>query len=114
MIHTRPPEEQYLTAPKMPTDRPCTKQEMWDWVVHMYGGIFGTPKLKELAQGQWAWSFVRFVNQKGWRKQPDWVPGDPVIADAVPAGPITPDQANFATVNKLWAIAQEALERQAA
>lgn len=114
MIHSKPPEEQYATAPKMPTERPCTKQEMWDWVVHMYGGVFETPKLKELAQGQWAWSYVRAVNFEGWRKQPDWLPGDPVIAEAVPAGPLFPDQSNFSTVNKLWAIAQEALERQAA
>lgn len=113
-LHGKTPEEQYTTAPRMPSDRPCTKQEMWDWVVHMYGGVFEKPKLMELAQSQWAWSYVRAVNFDGWRKHPDWVPGDPVIADAVPTGPFTPDRSSFPNVNQLWEIAQAALERTAA
>jgi len=113
-LHDKQPEEQYTTAPKMATDRPCTKQETWDWVVHMYGGVFDVPKLKELAQTQWAWNFVGLVNRKGWRKHPDWLPGDPVIADAVPTGPFPPEASSFVHVNRLWEIAQAAQGRQAA
>lgn len=114
MLHGKKPEEQYKTQPKMPVDRPSTKQEMWEWVVHMYGGVFEEQKLREIAQGQWAWSYVRAVNFDDWRKHPDWLPGDPVIADAVPVGPIRPEHSGFSHVNKLWAIAQAALESEAA
>ena len=113
-LHTRAPEEQYVTQPKMPGDRPATKEEVWTWVAHLYGGTFDVAKLKQLAQDKWAWSYVYFVNFDGWRKQPDWLPGDPVVADAVPPGPIPPDKANFVEVNRLWAIAQSQLERTAA
>jgi len=113
-LHTKRPEEQHTTQPRMPRDRPATKQEVWDWVIHMYGGIFETPKLKQLSQDQWAWSYIYAVNFDGWKKHPDWLPGDPVIADAVPPGPFTPDKANFVTVNKFWAIAQAEMERTAA
>lgn len=112
--HGKKPEEQFTTQPQMPGDRPATKEEVWGWVVHMYGGIFEMPKLKQLAQEKWAWSYVYFVNFDGWTKHPDWLPGDPVVTEAVPTAPFPPDRANFVEVNKLWAIAQAELERQAA
>lgn len=112
--HGKKPEEQFKTQPKMPSGRPPTKDEVWAWVVHMYGGIFETPKLRELAQKKWAWAYVWEVNFAGWRKHPDWVPGDPVVADAVPVGPLAPEQATFVYVNKLWAIAQAALPQEEA
>jgi len=113
-LHGKKPEEQFKTQPRMPGDRPATKEEVWSWVVHMYGGTFEVPKLKQMAQDKWAWSYVYFVNFDGWKKQPDWLPGDPVIAEAVPPGPFTPDAQSFVHVNRLWAIAQAALERTAA
>jgi hypothetical protein len=113
-LHEKRPEEQYKSQPKMPTDRPPTKQEVWDWVVHMYGGIFEEAKLRQMAQDKWAWAFVWEVNFRGWKKHPDWVPGDPIIADAVAPGPFPPEAQSFLQVNKLWAIAQAELERQAA
>lgn len=111
-VHTKRPEEQYLTQPKMPRDRPATKQEIWEWTVHMYGGVFELPKLQKLAQDAWAWSYVRAVNKEGWKKQPDWLPGDPIVAEAVPPGPFPPEASGFVHVNKLWAIAQAALPQE--
>lgn len=112
-LHGKTPEEQYKTQPKMPVGRPATKQEVWDWVVHMYGGIFSAEKLKEMAGRKWAWDYVWEVNFNGWRKQPDWLPGDPVVADATPVGPLSPEQSSYPYVNKLWAIAQAALHDHA-
>lgn len=109
LLHSKTPEEQYRTAPRMPSGRPPTKAEVWEWTVHMYGGTFPEEKLKVMAQDTWAWSYIWQVNRKGWNKQPDWLPGDPVIAAAVPAGPFTPERSHFVHVNKLWAIAQAEL-----
>jgi hypothetical protein len=67
-----------------------------------------------MAKEKWAWDFVWETNFRQWRKHPDWLPGDPVIAEAVPTGPFPPGTSYFHAVNKLWAIAQEALERSAA
>lgn len=114
MLHKNTPEEQWKTQPKMPSDRPPTKEEVWAWVSHMYGGIFEVPKLKELAREKWAWSYIYAVNFEGWRKHPDWVPGDSVVADATPVGPISPGDAYFPTVEALWAIAHPNAVKEAA
>jgi hypothetical protein len=108
-MHTKTPEEQYKSAPKMPSDRPATKLECWELCVHLYGGVMDEAKIKEVAQGKWAWSYIYAVNFEQWRKQPDWVEGQKIIPSAVPDGPFPPEKANFVNVNKFWAIAQAEL-----
>ena len=107
-------EDRWQTQPKMPSDRPPTKLEVWAWVVHMYGPLFEEQKLRDLARDKWAWSYIYAVNFNGWRKHPDWVPGESVVADATPVGPIEVKDAYFPTVEALWAIAHPNAVKEAA
>lgn len=108
------PDHIAASAPKMPDDRPATKQEIWDWVQHVYSCLYDTPELQKLAQQKWAWDYVSWVNFRGWTKHPDWLPGDPVVSEAV-GGPYFPEQNHYQLVDALWRLARERLaERQAA
>lgn len=101
-------ERNHLTAPPLPTDRPPTKREAWDHYSHIYGSVKTPDELRIFVKEAWAWKYAA-AWLLGWRKQPDWVEGAPVLDDAVPHL-ITPATWQRA-VNEAWARAQE---RQAA
>ena len=96
------PDERVDNAPPIPTDRPPTRAEVWARYHHLYFDLKGhkptplcTDKCQSLPVGEleadcladWVWGYVYFYNFEGWRKQPDWVEGDPVIEAAVPTEP---------------------------
>jgi hypothetical protein len=61
----------------------------------------------EHAKKAWAWAYVHAVNFKRWDKQPDWLPGDPIIRNAIPHGPFPAGQEYLGPVETLWARAQK-------
>lgn len=96
------PDERIETAPTLPKERPATKREVWE----RYHAIFfdrkghrRTPictdrcnhrnpgELETFCREAWAWYYVSAFNFHEWRKQPEWVEGDPVIPEAVPDEP---------------------------
>lgn len=89
---SRPSEERVLAAPKLPAGRPCTKKEAWDHESWIWEGFKTHEELVIRARERWVWSYVSFFNFKGWRKQPDWTEGAPVIDGAVPSVPFYPDK----------------------
>jgi hypothetical protein len=86
--------------------RPPTKREVWAEVEATYADTLDAARRVQLARDRWTWRYVRAVNFHGWRKQPDWQPGDPVIVEGVPSGPFTPDRATYPHVQRLWQLAQ--------
>lgn len=99
-------DDRYLTAPAMPTDRPPTKEEVWAYWSHQLDGVKTTDEIKLFARGSWAWAYVYEVNFRGWRKHPDWVPGDPVIHEATPTRAI-PLGNYIPRVEELWGLARQ-------
>lgn len=73
------------TAPALPADRPPTKQEVWDYFSHVFSDTKRRDDLIGFCRDYWVWSYVDFVNRRGWDKQPDWIPGQPVKSFAVPS-----------------------------
>lgn len=72
------------TAPPIPTNRPPTRAEVWAHVQHFYGNLKTTAELEKMARDRWAGNYIYAVNFNGWRKQPDWTEGDPVIDVGLP------------------------------
>jgi hypothetical protein len=89
---TRPTEERVLAAPKLPSDRPCTKLEAWAHESFIWEGIKTHEEIVVRARERWIWSYVHWFNFKAWRKQPDWTEGDPVLTHAVPSEPFYPNK----------------------
>jgi hypothetical protein len=81
-----------MDAPELPTHRPPTKREVWDRYSFIYGDIKPPDELTRFCRDAWVWLYVEAFNFRAWRKQPDWVDGDPVIDAAVPTKPFPPDQ----------------------
>jgi hypothetical protein len=96
------PDDRLEKAPGLPTDRPPTRAEIWAHYHAIYFDLKGhapstlcTPRcvtkpekeLEKFAGDEWVWAYVYFYNFKGWRKQPEWLPGDPVVASGVPDQP---------------------------
>jgi len=79
------PDDRWKSAPDIPTDRPPTRAEVWAYVYHLYHDLKSENELKALAAGMWAGNYVYWVNFNAWAKQPDWTPGDPIVAAGVPA-----------------------------
>jgi hypothetical protein len=94
------PDDRVMAAPRLPANRPPTRREVWDRCHALYfdrkrhkarpdctercltderGG-----ELESFCRDGWVWYYVSAFNFNGWRKQPDWVEGDPVIEQAVP------------------------------
>jgi hypothetical protein len=86
--------------------RPPTKREVWAEVDETYADTLDRARRVQLARERWAWRYVVAVNFYGWRKQPDWTPGQPVVIAAVPRGPFPPERATYGEVNRLWALAR--------
>lgn len=82
------PDSRLMTAPRPPLDRPPTRQEVWDTNWHVYQGIKERDEIAAMSKAEWVATYVYWFNLKDWRKQPDWVEGDPVIPEAVPDGPL--------------------------
>lgn len=80
--------ERLAQAPLLPADRPPTRREVWDREFALYHDIKTHDEMAARARTAWAYAYTRWFNTKGWRKQPDWVEGDPVFEDCVPAGPL--------------------------
>ena len=78
------PDNRYAIAPALPEDRPPTREECWNHYSIYFAGVKPTEKIVTFARDQWAWMYVTWVNTRGWRKQPDWVEGDPVRSENVP------------------------------
>lgn len=100
-------ETRSTTAPLLPTHRPPTKSEVWARYSHIYEGVKSPDELKRFCLEAWAWFYVEAVNFRQWRKHPDWVDGDDVIEDAVPAGPFVAGRRHEPEVESLWNIAKE-------
>lgn len=100
------------TEPWMPANRPPTKKEVWEWCQHHFHS-FDVGELAGLAQRIWAWAFTHHVNNDDWDRPPDWTPGDPICAWAIPT---TIDENNYEdAVCSLWlAQTQFVAERRAA
>jgi len=96
------PDDRVEKAPGLPADRPPTRAEVWSHYHAIYFDLKGhapsticTPRcnsappgeLEAFCRDEWVWAYVYFYNFKNWRKQPEWLPGDPVIASAVPDQP---------------------------
>lgn len=108
-----------MDAPILPTHRPPTKRECWDRYSFIYADIKSEEELRVFCRDAWMWFYVSAVNFKSWRKQPDWVDGDPVIHEAVRHEPFPPDQGYWTReVERLFQIAKTAkavaTERRAA
>ena len=100
------PDQRYDDAPKMPTGRPSTKLEVFAYWAHVLKDVKTEDEIKAHARGSWAWDYVWHVNFKGWDKHPDWLPGDPVIQEAVPAKSIPADGSFISRVEELWQLAR--------
>ena len=77
-------DNQYAITPALPEDRPPTREECWSYYNSYFAGVKKTQDIVRFARDQWAWMYVTWVNTRGWRKQPDWVEGDPVRSENVP------------------------------
>lgn len=78
------PDDRWQSAPELPTDRPPTREEVWAYTEHMYADLKTRQEMQAHAAFAWAGTYVYWVNHNNWGKQPDWIPGAPVIASAVP------------------------------
>ena len=74
-----PPSEPVLTA-----QRPPRKNEVWEWCKFHFQTSLDQPALVALASRMWAWAYTHWVNNSGWDKPPDWKPGEPICAWAIP------------------------------
>lgn len=99
-------EDRWETAPKPPLDRPPTRAETWAYYSHIYADDLENAAIR--ARNTWAWLYVYCFNFRGWRKQPDWKEGDPVIEAGIPNGPFFPGEANYASVKLLLDAARRA------
>lgn len=82
------PDERMADVPALPTDRPMTRAEVWEYVQHIYEGVKTHDEQVTLAKDRWLGNYLWWVNVHGWRKQPDWTEGESVIGFACPTGPI--------------------------
>jgi hypothetical protein len=95
------PDDRVMAAPRLPANRPPTRREVWerchDAVLRpeapqgpsgLHRAVLERTRRaassKRSARDGWVWYYVSAFNFNGWRKQPDWVEGDPVIEQAVP------------------------------
>lgn len=67
------------------------------------------------ARFHWTSSYVYWVNIKGWQKQPDWTPGQPIVREAIPVRGHTFQAGHYAddTVENLLRNAKHGLQRLA-
>lgn len=79
------PDNRYETAPPLPTNRPPTRRECFAYYSHVFKDVKDDTAIAQHAREVWAWRYVEWVNGRGWRKQPDWVEGAPVIDVGLPA-----------------------------
>ena len=86
------PDERYETAPRLPTDRPPTRREVWERLNHLYYDLKTPAQIATLAKGTWLFAYVWAVNLRGWDKPPDWQEGQAVVAAACPRAPIPFDR----------------------
>lgn len=86
------PDHRFEGAPKLPWDRPPTRNEVWAHATHYFADIKTPDELKDFARNLWIGNYVFWVNVRGWRRQPDWSEGEAVFEGACPTGPIFPDQ----------------------
>lgn len=85
-------DNQYESAPPIPTDRPPTRAEVWAHVQHYYEGVKTREEMEGFAKATFIGNYVRWVNLQDWRKPPDWTPGELEPPAACPTGPIYPEQ----------------------
>ena len=97
-----------MDAPTVPTHRPPTKREVWDRYSFIYGDVKPPEELSRFCRDAWMWSYVSWVNFKGWRRHPDWKDGDPIIYEAVRKEPFPPDQGYWTReINRLYDIVKQ-------
>jgi hypothetical protein len=107
-------DARHENAPPMPFDRPPTRAEVWAHVQHYYsGGDKTEAQLQAMARDRWAGNYVYWVNFNGWKKQPDWTEGDPVIEAGVPTKPFEAGHGR-SYYNDVRALLERARERKAA
>lgn len=82
------PDDRYLTAPKLPNDRPPTRVEVWKHYHHYFHDTKTHEKIVIFCRDQWAYYYVRWINTKDWKCQPDWQAGDPIKPEGVPPAPV--------------------------
>lgn len=98
-------DERMAKAPKLPTDRPATKKEVWERYHFIYHDIKTPEALASYCRDAWVWFFVEYVNFKQWRKHPDWLDGEDVIEEAVKWEPFLVGEWHQ-EVERLYQIAQ--------
>ena len=62
-------------CPWLPTDRPATKRESWEYVTHRWASTQTTEWCRVFAIDTYVWGYVRWVNLRRWRKPPEWTSG---------------------------------------
>lgn len=72
-------------CPRMPADRPATKREALAYVEHRYAAHRPRRWVLQEAIGRYVWSYVSWVNTRGWRKPPEWTGGRVRACDLRPA-----------------------------
>lgn len=85
-------EADYHGAPELPHHRPPTRREVWEHYSYVYRNLWEEERIRDFCKARWVDAYVSWYN-RGWRKQPDWKEGDPVIATAVPSRPFFPGDA---------------------
>lgn len=95
-----------MQAPPLPEHRPPTKKEVWTRMSFIYHDLKDDSNLKRFCREWWAGMYLGYVNFRGWDKHPDWVDGEPVIPEAVPAKPFESGTNYIREVERLWGIAQ--------
>lgn len=76
-------EADFHGAPELPHHRPATRREIWEHYSYIYRNLWDEDRIRDFCKTRWVDTYVSWYN-RGWRKQPDWKEGDPVIERAVP------------------------------
>lgn len=77
-------ESDFFGAPELPHDRPPTRREVWEYYSFIFRNHRSTEEIKDYCRNYWVEKYTYWFGIYNWRKQPDWVPGQPVIPEAVP------------------------------
>lgn len=102
------PDNCFDGAPGLPHDRPPTRAEVWAHFSHVYrSGVKSGDELRDYCKARYVDGYAYWHGIYQWRKQPDWMPGDPVIPAAVPAS-LGPDQPRTRIVYECLQIARAA------
>lgn len=109
------PDARVTQAPQMPKGRPPTRQECWEHFWFLFHDRKSKAQIAGMARDKWVYAYVYWHGRNGWRCQPDWTPGTPIIPEAVPQGTLyfAEPAKNYEILTRCLELAQER-ERSAA